>query len=80
VADSAARQGISTESGWQHLSVVSKRLLYISRGCGRPPASYLVNAINPEDLNLATGAAVDQFVRDFVHADESKRNEMLSVQ
>ena len=79
VEESAARQGVSTEGGWQYLSVVSERLLSTLHECGRAPASYPLSKIGPDFLNLKTTDEIDHFVHDFVFADESKRKEMLAA-
>jgi uncharacterized protein YqjF (DUF2071 family) len=79
IAESATRQGISTDDGWQYLSVVSERLFYTSRACGRTPAVYPVRAIDPEFLNLRTTNEIDRFARDFVLSDETKRAPMISI-
>jgi hypothetical protein len=77
VEESAARQGISTDGGWQYLSVVSTRLLYTLNECGRAPVSYPMQVVDPEELNLKTAEEIDRFARDFIAADESKRARMI---
>jgi hypothetical protein len=77
ISDSATRQDIQTESGWQYLSGVSNRLFFTYRGSGRSPVSYQVNAINPEYLELDSTESIDQFVREFVATDEEGRRQML---
>lgn len=77
LAESAARQGIVTEGGWRRISVVSKRLVFVSRGCSRAPVAYLLEGVSPEDMNLETGEEADGFVRRFVAADEGERERML---
>ena len=79
IAESAARQGISTDDGWQYLSVVSERMFSTTHACGRAPVSYPVRAIDPEALNLKTTAEIDRFARDFIAADEAKRALMISM-
>ncbi len=80
ISQSASRQNIPTDSGWQFLSSSSKRLFTISRGSGRSPVSYQINAINPEHLELHSKESIDQFVREFVAADEATRRQMLMIQ
>lgn len=75
--ESAARQGISTSDGWGYLSVVSKDLLTITHACGKAPASYLLPR-GPDALDLKTNEEIDTFTREFIHADEAKRKQMLS--
>lgn len=77
--ESAARQGISTSAGWGYLSVVSKDLLSTTHACGKAPASYLLPRSGPDALELKTNEEIDTFVRDFIHADEEKRKQMLSA-
>lgn len=79
IAESAERQGISTEQGWRYLSVVSKRLFHTSHACGRAPVAYPVRAIDPEVLDLTTINEIDRFSRDFIVADESKRAQMIAM-
>lgn len=79
IAESAARQGISTDDGWQYLSVVSERMFSTTHASGRAPVSYPVRAIDPEALNLKTTAEIDLFARDFVAADEANRALMISI-
>ena len=79
LAESSARQGISTDDGWQYLSAVSKRLFYTLNECGLAPVSYPVNAIDPGDLNLTTTDEIDRFTREFILADEAKRAQMISM-
>ena len=79
IAESAARQGISTDDGWQYLSALSERLFYTLNECGRAPVSYPVNAIDPEVLNLTTTDEIDRFTREFVVADEATRAQMISM-
>ena len=79
VDESTARQGISTDSGWQYLAVTSKRLFSTLNECGRAPVSYPVYGIYPEELNLKTADEIDRFAREFVAGDESKRAQMISM-
>ena len=79
ISESAARQVIPTEDGWRYLSVVSKTVFSTTHACGRAPASYPLNAIHPESLNLTTEAEIDHFARDFIMADEAKRRQMISL-
>lgn len=79
VSESAARQGISTEDGWQYLSFVSERIFTTSHACGRAPVSYPLRGLDPEDLNLRTTDEIDRFARDFIAADESKRARMIQI-
>ncbi len=79
VDESAARQGISTDGGWQYLSVVSKRPVFTSHACGRAPVAYPVRAIHPEDLGLTNTEEIDRFTREFIAASEERRSQMISV-
>lgn len=79
IAESAARQGISTDDGWQYLSVVSERIFSTTHACGRAPVSYPVRVLDPEELNLRTADEIDRFARDFIAADESKRARMILI-
>jgi hypothetical protein len=79
IDESAARQGISTDNGWQYLSVVSERLFSTTHACGRAPVSYPVRVLVPEELNLKTTDEIDRFGRDFIAADESKRARMILI-
>jgi hypothetical protein len=79
ITKSAERQGIPTEDGWRYLSVVSVRLFSRCHACGRAPASYPLQVVDPADLGLTTNAEMDRFARDFVMADESKRKQMLTM-
>lgn len=76
--ESAARLRISTSDGWGYLSVVSKDLLTITHACGKAPASYLLPR-GPDALDLKTNEEIDNFTREFIHADEEKRKQMLSA-
>ena len=78
-AESATRQGISTDDGWHFLSVISKRPLSKTHACGHAPASFLLSLAQPEALNLHTTDEIDSFVRDFVRADESQRRKMIII-
>lgn len=80
VAESALRQGISTEAGWRQISRLSMRLIIRERACATGPAhaSDSLRAIKPDDLNLTTSDEIDHFVREFIFADEAKRKEMIS--
>lgn len=78
IVESAERQGISTESGWQYLGKITYTLIVRQRACGRAPASYSLSVATPEDLGLDSQAKIDAFTREFVSADEVRRKEMLS--
>lgn len=77
VADLAKSQGISTGDGWQALSVVSKRFFMTSRACRKAPASYVLAATKPEDLDLTSSQEKEQWVREFISGDEFKREKIL---
>ena len=79
IDESAARQGISTDDGWQYLSVVSKRLFSTTHACGRAPVSYPVRVLDLEEFGLRTTDEIDRFARDFIAADESKRARMIAI-
>ena len=79
VEESAARQGILTDGGWQYLSVVSNRLFYTLNECGRAPVSYPLQSVDPEELNLKTTDEIDRFSRDFIIADEAQKAQMIST-
>ena len=77
VAESAKRQNINTEGGWQTLSVLSMRGPLRSRACSFAPASYIFGAIPAEYFEFQSTAEIDQFVREFVVASEPERKEMI---
>ena len=79
LAESAARQGISTGSAWQYLSTVSESPLHKSFADKSAPASYPLIAISPELLNLATEDDIDRFVREFVSGDEARRSQLIFI-
>ena len=79
IDESAARQGISTDDGWRYLSVVSERLLSTTHACGRAPVSYPVRILDLEEFDLRATDQMDQFARDFIAADESKRARMIAL-
>lgn len=77
LAESAARQGIATEGGWKRISVVADRMVFVSHGCSIAPASYRLDGVSPEDLDLKTKEEIDAFVRKFAAADEAERKRMI---
>jgi len=79
LGDSADRQGISTNDGWQNLSTLSETPIFGSRGSSRAPASYSLRAIPAELLDLTSPTEIDQFAREFIGADEAKRKQMISM-
>ena len=79
IAESAERQGISTDGGWQTLSVVSKRLFSTNITCGCAPVSFPAGAIDPRYMGLVTTDEIDRFAREFIEANEERRAQMISM-
>jgi hypothetical protein len=77
--ESARRQGIATDAGWQYLSTRSERLFYRQWACGRAPAAYLIRPISPDDIPGDSADRFDRFVAEFAAADEKVRKGMVNA-